>query len=59
MGLLLELRQIDLRGNPLTELPEALRALPRIEKLDLRWITTLILPAWSADLEARGCMIYR
>jgi len=52
------LRQIDLRGNPLTHLPASLAALPRLEKLDLRWVATLARPAWFADLEARGCAIY-
>ena len=59
IGTLLELRQIDLRGNPLTHLPAGLVALPRLEKLDLRWIATLAPPPWFADLEARGCAIYR
>ncbi len=59
IGGLQELRQIDLRGNPLQHLPTVLAALPRLEKLDLRWVTTLDPPAWFADLEARGCVIYR
>lgn len=59
IGMLSELRQIDLRGNPLTHLPASLAALPRLEKLDLRWVETLSPPAWFADLEARGCAIYR
>jgi Leucine-rich repeat (LRR) protein len=59
IGALLELRQIDLRDNPLTHLPAGLAALPRLEKLDLRWIATLAPPPWFADLEARGCAIYR
>jgi hypothetical protein len=33
--------------------------LPRLEKLDLRWVTTLAPPAWIATLEARGCVVYR
>jgi hypothetical protein len=53
-----ELRQIDIRGNPLTELPSTIATLPRLEKLDLRWVTTLELPVWIADLEARGCSVY-
>jgi len=53
-----ELRQIDLRSNPLTNLPAAIAALPRLEKLDLRWVN-MPPPAWTADLEARGCMVYR
>ncbi|HEY2392222.1 MAG TPA: leucine-rich repeat domain-containing protein [Candidatus Angelobacter sp.] len=59
MSKLHELRQIDLRGNPLTHLPAAIAALPRLEKLDLRWVNTLPLPHWIADLEARGCAVYR
>jgi Leucine-rich repeat (LRR) protein len=59
IGTLEELRQIDLRGNPLTDLPAAMAALPRLEKLDLRWVHTLPPPAWLADLEARGCAVYR
>jgi hypothetical protein len=50
---------MDLRGNPLTHLPAAIAALPRLEKLDLRRVTTLALPAWAASLEARGCAVYR
>lgn len=53
-----ELRQIDLRGNPVTDLPEGLITLPRLEKLDLRWVTALEPPRWFSDLEAKGCMIY-
>jgi hypothetical protein len=53
-----ELRQIDLRGNPVTALPDSLRELPRLEKLDLRWVTSLEPPSWFAELEARGCAIY-
>jgi Leucine-rich repeat (LRR) protein len=58
MAALQDLRQIDLRGNPLTHLPAAIAALPRLEKLDLRWVN-LPPPAWTADLEARGCAVYR
>jgi hypothetical protein len=32
---------------------------PRLEKLDLRWVSTLALPTWAASLEARGCAVYR
>jgi hypothetical protein len=46
------------RGNPLTSLPESLIALPRLEKLDLRWVTTLETPRWFSQLEANGCIIY-
>jgi hypothetical protein len=40
-------------------LPRVLAELPKLEKLDLRWIATLELPAWINDLEARGCAVYR
>jgi hypothetical protein len=33
--------------------------LPRLEKLDLRWVETLELPTWIAKLEERGCAVYR
>lgn len=59
IGRFSELRQLDLRGNPLAELPEEITRLPKLEKLDLRWVETLGLPAWIADLEARGCAVYR
>ena len=57
--MLQELRHIDLRGNPLKHLPDAIAALPRLEKLDLRWVETLIPPPWIVNLEARGCAVYR
>jgi hypothetical protein len=53
-----ELRHIDLRGNPVTNLPESCWSLPRLEKLDLRWVSTLEPPAWLAELEAGGCAVY-
>jgi Leucine-rich repeat (LRR) protein len=59
IGELRELRLLDLRANPLTDLPAVIAALPCLEKLDLRWVTTLRAPAWFADLEARGCLVYR
>jgi hypothetical protein len=58
VGALKEHRQLDLRGNPLTELPQVIADLPRLEKLDLRWVTALELPVWAANLEARGCAVY-
>jgi Leucine-rich repeat (LRR) protein len=54
-----ELRQIDLRGNPLTHLPAAIATLPRLDKLDLRWVSALPELAWLGFLEARGCLVYR
>jgi len=59
IGMLKELRQIDLRGNPQTHLPVEIATLPRLEKLDLRWVDTLAPHSWLADLEARGCVVYR
>ena len=59
MGTLGNLRHLDLRGNPLTSLPEAVATLQRLEKLDLRWVTTLAAPAWIGSVEARGCVVYR
>jgi hypothetical protein len=59
MGILQELRQLDLRGNPLASLPIALATLPRLEKLDLRWVEKLDPPGWLSDVEARGCLVYR
>lgn len=56
---LTELRQIDLRGNSLSHLPDCVGSLPRLEKLDLRWTSNLAPPAWLADLAARGCLVYR
>jgi hypothetical protein len=50
---------MDLRGNPLVSLPANLALLPRLEKLDLRWVDTLVLPAWIDEIEARGCAVYR
>jgi hypothetical protein len=54
-----ELRHLDLRGNPLTHLPETITTLRRLEKLDLRWVTALTPAQWLVGLEARGCVVYR
>jgi hypothetical protein len=54
-----ELRQLDLRGNPIQSLPEELAQLPKLEKLDLRWVDALHSPEWFGALEERGCLIYR
>jgi hypothetical protein len=59
IGELHALRQLDLRGNPLTSLPASLFGLPRLEKLDLRWVTSLSMSRELAQLEERGCIVYR
>jgi hypothetical protein len=33
--------------------------LPRLDKLDVRWVPTLAPLPWFDDLEARGCLVYR
>ena len=67
MSGLIELRATDnplvrlpdsIRGSALKQLSSSLTSLPRLEKLDLRWIP-LEPPAWFANLENRGCAIYR
>ena len=50
---------LDLRGNPLTSLPATIADLPKLEKLDLRWVSSMKFPSWIDDLEARGCVVYR
>lgn len=47
-----------LHDNPVMRLPESLLALPRLDKLDLRWVAGFEPPGWFAGLEARGCTIY-
>ena len=59
IGLLEALRQLDLRGNPLERLPASLAALPRLDKLDLRWTNPAVDPALIGALESRGCLVYR
>lgn len=53
----LELRLDARRGNPFRELPPSLLDLPRLEKLDLRWLAGRF--AVADALEARGCLVYR
>ncbi|MBC7976931.1 MAG: hypothetical protein H7138_18300, partial [Myxococcales bacterium] len=48
---------LDLRGNRLDTLPEALRAMP-LAKLDLRWNPLRALPGWIDELIDRGCLVY-
>jgi hypothetical protein len=40
-------------------LPQTLVDLPKLEKLDLRLTSTLKLPVWINDLEARGFAVFR
>jgi hypothetical protein len=61
------LRELHLRNNALQtlpgsiaelrELPAALLDLPRLEKLDLRWVDGRFDVA--DGLERRGCLVYR
>jgi hypothetical protein len=53
------LRHIDLRGNPPERLPAAIAELPRFEKLDLRRLESLVLPAGLGQLKGGGCLVYR
>lgn len=47
------------RMHSLRTLPDAMMALPALEKLDLRWLHDLEKPpAWIPDLEARGGVVY-
>jgi hypothetical protein len=39
-------------------LPDTIAQLPRLDKLDLRWVN-LPSPEWIEKLEARGCAVYR
>lgn len=54
-----ELRQIDLRGNPLESLPDCMAELPKLEKLDLRWVSSLRAPKWLNAFEKAGGIVYR
>jgi Leucine-rich repeat (LRR) protein len=58
IGRLQELRRIHLRGSRLMHLHAAIASLPRLEELDLRWVG-ISPPDWIADIEARGCLVYR
>jgi hypothetical protein len=58
VGALTELRQVDLRGNPLAALPEELVRLPKLEKIDLRWVDVTGFADVLDALEARGCVVY-
>jgi Leucine-rich repeat (LRR) protein len=51
IGELSELRQIDLRENPIEMLPDSILEMPRLEKLDLRWVNTLRELPWLDALE--------
>ena len=54
-----ELCLLDLRGNPMKSLPETLLSMPKLEKLDLRWISTLEASPWLNELEQKGCSVYK
>jgi hypothetical protein len=58
IGALRELRHLDLRGNPLTHIPASLLMLPRLEKLDLRWVACESFRDVIAQVEVRGCVVY-
>ncbi len=40
-------------------LPNSIASLPKLEKLDLRWVDSLMDPEWLSVLEDRGCLVYR
>jgi hypothetical protein len=52
------LETLVLVDNALTHLPEGIAGLPRLDKLDLRWVPSLAPPPWLDVLEARGCLVY-
>jgi Leucine-rich repeat (LRR) protein len=59
LGKLSRLRELHLRNNQLTGLPDSVGLLSDLRQLDLRWVTTLETPGWFAEMEQRGCLIYR
>jgi hypothetical protein len=54
----LELHEQDLRSNKLTAVPEVIRGLEGLEKLDLRWNQVGPLPDWLRRREQDGCTVY-
>jgi len=48
---------IDLRENQLTSLPDSIRELHSLEKLDARWNGLPETP-WLEELRQRGCVVY-
>ncbi len=48
---------LDLRGNLLDELPDALGDLPALEKLDLRWNRFADSARACERLRERGCVV--
>jgi Leucine-rich repeat (LRR) protein len=52
-----QLMHLDLRENQLTSLPESIRELHSLEKLDARWNGLLEMP-WLKELRERGCVVY-
>ena len=59
VGALRNLHQLDLRGNPLTNLPESIAGLPSLQKLDSRRVESLDLTPWISTIEERGRAVYR
>jgi len=59
IGALSDLRHLDLRGNPLVELPVSIADLPALARLDMRWTPRLVVPPWLEILRARGVLVYR
>jgi hypothetical protein len=57
IGGLKKLRMLD-PWQPLAHLPGSIATLPRLEKLDLRWVDRLAPPERIANLEERGCAVY-
>jgi hypothetical protein len=45
--------------NPIEALPDSLASLPQLDKLDLRWVNTLMDPEWLGALKDKGCLAYR
>jgi len=53
------LRELHLRNTKVEYLPDAIAGLLQLRQIDLRWVDTLEPSVWFADLEARGCVVYR
>jgi Leucine-rich repeat (LRR) protein len=55
---LAELRDLDLRANALRDIPHAVAALPRLERIDLRWNPMDAIPATLEPLAQRGGVLW-